>query len=314
MDGESDAYLYRDLEISCNSSSHVCFVLFFAVPCLIIFVLGVPIGSTIALGKALKANGFHDDTTLYRYAVLISGYSEKYWYWSLIVCARKFTMAVVTIALIPQGTKVQYLCAILILFVALATQVHFRPFVNSHLNFLEDIGLAILFISMYLGLLFFWESFDPLVLGFVGDLIIVLNCLFLLFLARELVLNWLHRNMISPVSKFTLRCERRWFFSILLLFITIPLLSIMFLIRLKKMFEHVFCVCRKRQQDYTIVLDEERKSTSNVIPGKKIYKNVNATKSNEAGLETEADENDSLLGTTVGAAVGLPLQQKDPED
>ena len=217
MDGNSDSYLYSDLEISCNSSEHVCFVLFFAVPCLIIFILGVPIGSTIALGKALQKNGFHDDTTLYRYAVLIGGYREQYWYWSLIVCARKFTMAVVTIALIPQGTRVQYLSAILILFVALATQVHVRPFVNTHLNFLEDIGLAILFISMYLGLLFFWESFDPLILGYVGDLIIVLNCLFLLFLARELVLNWLHRNMVNPVSKFTLRCEGRFYFSSLLL-------------------------------------------------------------------------------------------------
>merc|ERR1712166_1166170 len=111
MDGVSESYLYADLEISCNSGEHIAFFICFALPCLIIFVIGVPICSIIALGRAIKTKGFHDDTTMYRYAILVGGYSEQHWYWSLVVTARKFAMAFITIALVPKGVKVQYLSA-----------------------------------------------------------------------------------------------------------------------------------------------------------------------------------------------------------
>ncbi len=219
-DGASRSWLNADLEIACDSPEHIAFMILFAVPTAALFIICGPVGSVLALRRAVKQNGWSDDTTLYRFAVLIGGYRKETWYWSLVVAARKLLMAVISVAMSAAGTKAQYVTAIIVIVAALAVQVHVRPFVNEGLNFMEDCGLVVLFMSMYLGLLFFWESFDSAVLGGIGDFIIVMNVFYVIWLLRGLAINWLHRNSTSVVSQCLLPHEDTRYFTALLFLLT----------------------------------------------------------------------------------------------
>ena len=219
-DGASRSWLNADLEIACDSPEHIAFMILFAVPTAAFFIVGGPVGSVLALRRAVKQNGWSDDTTLYRFAVLIGGYRKETWYWSLVVAARKLLMAVISVAMSAAGTKAQYVTAIIVIVAALAIQVHSRPYVNEDLNFMEDCGLVVLFMSMYLGLLFFWESFSSAVLGGIGDFIIWMNVLYVIWLLRGLAINWLHRNSTSFLSFCLLPLEGKRGFTLVLFLLT----------------------------------------------------------------------------------------------
>eukprot|EP00949_MAST-11_sp_MAST-11-sp1_P002720 g2720.t1 len=158
-DGESMIYLRADLSVSCTSAEHVSMLILFVMPVTICFIIGAPILSNLALRRSLRIHGFGDDTTNYRYAVLLGGYDRKSWYWAQVINLRKLFLSL-AVAASALGTQGQYLFGLATIIIALACQLHYQPFTNKELNFMENLGLGILFVSMYLGLLFFWESFS----------------------------------------------------------------------------------------------------------------------------------------------------------
>ena len=84
-------------------------------------------------------------------------------------------MSVIASSFASYGVKVQYLMAIVVVLSAFALQVNLRPFSNDNLNFMENLGLGCLFLSMYMGILFFWDSFSAIILGVIGDFVIAIN-------------------------------------------------------------------------------------------------------------------------------------------
>ena len=225
MDGHSSSWLHSDLHISCVSPGHVAFLIVFVLPTFLVFVLGAPLVGTWMLGRAIEKRGWHDDVTNYRYAVLIGGYKHKNWYWALMVFGRKLFVALVASVMVSYGVKVQFLMAIVVVLAALAMQVALRPFSSEMLNFMETAGLTCLFLSMYLGILFFWDSFDKFTLGVVGDLVIAMNIVFISWLARALGNTWLHQHEGTDLAKWALKYEhKRYFF--LVVFLCLPMIPL----------------------------------------------------------------------------------------
>jgi Ca2+-binding EF-hand superfamily protein len=225
MDGYSDSWLRADLHISCTSNEHYVFVGLFIMPTILAFVIGAPVVGTWMLGRAIEKRGWHDDVTNYRYAVLIGGYTHKQWYWAINVFGRKLAMSVVASVMVGFGTKVQYLMAIVVVLTALTLQVNTRPFSSKMLNFMESAGLVCLFLSMYFGILFFWDSFGPLVLGFVGDFIVAVNITFIAWLARCMAEMWLWEHEGSWASKRILKYEEKSLFWLIVI-LSIPMIVV----------------------------------------------------------------------------------------
>jgi Ca2+-binding EF-hand superfamily protein len=225
MDGYSDSWLRADLHISCTSVEHYVFVGLFIMPTILAFVIGAPVVGTWMLGRAIEKRGWHDDVTNYRYAVLIGGYTHTHWYWAIMVFGRKLAMSVVASVMVGFGTKVQYLMAIVVVLAALTMQINTRPFSSKMLNFMENSGLICLFLSMYFGILFFWDSFGPFVLGFVGDFIVASNITYMAWLARCMAEMWLWEHEGSWASQRILKHEKKSLFWLIVI-LAIPIIVV----------------------------------------------------------------------------------------
>jgi hypothetical protein len=194
MEGDSTSYLWDDLEISCDSAGHVSFIIFVGTPGVLFYILGFPVISLYSLGRRLKKYGWTNDTTMFRYAVIVSGYTHKRWYWEIVICARKVLLTMTAVFLKNYGPERQFIFANLVLMVAMMLQVRERPFSNDELNTLENWSLGILFVTLYLGLFFFWDLVEGSSRTLLGIFIIALNVLYMLWLCGSLVREYLARH------------------------------------------------------------------------------------------------------------------------
>ena len=128
MEGDSTSYLWEDLEIDCHGVGHVTFIVLVALPGLVLFVIGFPACSLYFLRKRLKKTGWTNDTTMFRYAVIVSGYTHKHWMWEIVICARKVLLTMTAVFLKNYGPERQFIFANLVLMVAMMLQVRERPF------------------------------------------------------------------------------------------------------------------------------------------------------------------------------------------
>jgi predicted outer membrane repeat protein len=203
-DGFSRFYLKDDMEVSCTSAEHISYILFVGVPVLVGFVIGFPAFSLLAVWRSAKKHGWMDEKTMYRYAVLISGYKPTHWYWEGVVCARKVLLTLFAVFLGIAGPEIQFFFASLLLVSSAVLHVHCKPFSNRQLNQVETAGLLILFISLYNGMFFFWNLLDEEGLNILGLCTIGLNLFYLLWVFGAVFSDWLHRDPLG--KKLVGRC------------------------------------------------------------------------------------------------------------
>jgi hypothetical protein len=138
---------------------------------------------------------------MYRYSLLMSGYRREFWFWEIVISARKVTLVGIAVFMGNYGTETQFFCAVLVIVVSLALQVHYRPMANDLLNQVENASLGTLFLTLYFGLLFFWDSVvgpgrDILALSLIG-----LNSAFTLWCMGTILTQWAARHGGSKVNK-----------------------------------------------------------------------------------------------------------------
>merc|ERR1712178_547514 len=108
------------------------------------------------------------ETTSFRYAVFISGYRVKRWYWEGITCARKVLLSLVAVFLGSFGPERQFFFASLLLVLTMVFQLHMKPFENRQLNSLEASGIGFLWLTLYFGIFFYWQLLNDLELDVLG--------------------------------------------------------------------------------------------------------------------------------------------------
>ena len=89
-EGDHDSYLQSDLNLPCYDGIHWVMLMFVGLPCLIVYVLGFPLGTYHVLYK--NRNNWMDDSVMYRYGMLMAGYRHKIFYWEIVITARKACM------------------------------------------------------------------------------------------------------------------------------------------------------------------------------------------------------------------------------
>ena len=198
-------YLVYDMQSPCYSPHHLAFLLTIGLPTLIVYIFGFPIIGLYLMHSRIKRYGWQDDTLMYRYAMLLSGYRHEYWWWELVTASRKVTLIGIGIFGANYGTEVQFFLAVMVIVFCLAAQAYAGPYSNQNLNHLENYALLILFLSLYLGLLFFWETFEPEGLDMVAYMIITLNVFFGAWCVGTILLQWAHRHSHSMLGEILLK-------------------------------------------------------------------------------------------------------------
>ena len=157
-EGNHDSYLQSDLNLPCYDGLHWVMLMFVGLPCLLVYVLGFPLGTYHVLYK--NRNNWMDDSVMYRYGMLMAGYRHEIFYWEIVITARKACMIGISVFLATYGADVQVFVGIFVLVFFLGLHLHYNPYEIDDLNRLETAALASEFVTLYCGLLYFWEKFE----------------------------------------------------------------------------------------------------------------------------------------------------------
>merc|ERR1711871_785176 len=242
-DGPSSSYLTKDLSVQCDSTAHICYILFVSLPVLIVFVIGFPVSILILVFRSIHFHGWMDEKTMFRYAVFVSGYRKDHWYWEAVVCARKVLLSMIAVFLGRFGPELQFFFGSLLLVSCMVMQIDAKPFSNKQLNTIETAGLFILFLSLYNGMFFFWNLLDEDSLLILAWITIAINIYYTIWVVGAVCEDMLHRHPSG--KKIVGRCYN-YHTSLSLVILSGPFLIILIGLSLHDLFT---CKCIKHMHD-----------------------------------------------------------------
>ena len=140
-------FLDESLDVRCFAPEHVGAILTTALPGILLYVVGFPLGLLLVLLR-LKARGAlkHSESTydrrwVLRLGFLFAGYEDEHVYWESLVLFRKALLSGAAVFLAHSGTTVQVVVAVLILFVSYALQMNYRPLEHDWHDLMEERSL-----------------------------------------------------------------------------------------------------------------------------------------------------------------------------
>jgi len=146
--------------VQCYDATHNFYLLFVGVPSLIVWVCGIPLGAYLIMKTYATQTEEHPDGRLEEMAVqrqfafLYNGYEPEYYYWELIITARKISMAFVQVAVASFGGIIQVICVLFIIQFALLLNIKSQPYLYDEQDKLETISLTISWATLMSGITF----------------------------------------------------------------------------------------------------------------------------------------------------------------
>merc|ERR1711998_625651 len=212
-DGAADSYLNHDLEVACTDIGHIVYIIMVALPALLIYVVGFPVTSLLCVRKDRQTarhrreqqQKSHDretetpDNTAYRFSILLQGYHDRCWYWESIVMLRKATLILIAAFFGNFGPELQFFFASFTLVLAMVAKIYVKPYKEDILNKVETAGLMTMFVSLYIGIFFFWRLLNEQTLFVLGVLVIVINATFAAYALGAIVRNYLQRTTLGRI-------------------------------------------------------------------------------------------------------------------
>jgi predicted outer membrane repeat protein len=162
-----DLYLMMDMSQKCFSSSHMAWIFTVALPCVALYVIGIP-----ALGfRILHRNRYRLGTTAVqqRYSFLYRGYQHKWYFWEIVVVARKVLLVCIAV-FFTYNIHVQALMAVFLVCGCLMAHIYARPYEEVRLDWMEFFSLVVSFSTFWCGLFLFVEELsytDKVILSIV---------------------------------------------------------------------------------------------------------------------------------------------------
>eukprot|EP00949_MAST-11_sp_MAST-11-sp1_P001263 g1263.t1 len=212
-DGAADSYLNHDLEVACTDIGHIMYIIIVALPALLIYIVGFPLTSVLCVRKdrntarhwrvqqqkSLDHRSETPDATAYRFSILLQGYHDRCWYWESVVMLRKATLILIAAYFGNFGPELQFFFASFTLVLAMIAQIYVKPFREDILNQVEAVGLMTMFVSLYIGIFFFWRLLNEQALFVLGVLVIVINALFTTYAVAAVLRDYLHRTSLGRI-------------------------------------------------------------------------------------------------------------------
>ncbi|EQC33792.1 hypothetical protein, variant [Saprolegnia diclina VS20] len=181
-DGDARFFMDPDLDVACYDSSHYRWMLFVGVPSLIVYTLGIPAYALYTLHK--HRDTLEDPRTKLQLGFLFDGYKTQYYYWEIWVMMRKVLVSAVSVFLKNWGTPSQSLGATGLTFLALYLHMDRSPYEAAVINNLEEMSLLTCLFTLYCGLYLFQSVVTGWLRIFLGVIVVVVNCLFLIKFGR----------------------------------------------------------------------------------------------------------------------------------
>ncbi|CDW74086.1 UNKNOWN [Stylonychia lemnae] len=154
-----------DLEIVCWSPEHTFYSYFVALPCIVVWGLGIPFFAlAILIKQRYKLENFD---TRQKYGFLYRGYRKEYYYWEIVIMYRKILIIFTSVFISNFGIVAQALIIFFILIIFLLINFKKQPFNTQILNDLETLSLITSMITIYCGLFFilnkpkYWIEQNP---------------------------------------------------------------------------------------------------------------------------------------------------------
>jgi len=123
---DGSLYLQRDLQEICyvKGSRHFTYLFGLAIPALLIYAIGIPIGSFLVLWRA--RNRLNTNKYRFRLGLLFSGYREDRWYWEVVVATRK--VFIISLASFGFNDSIQVHLVLGLMLILLVIHYTYQPF------------------------------------------------------------------------------------------------------------------------------------------------------------------------------------------
>jgi hypothetical protein len=148
-------YLAVDMSIPCDQNDNHKFRTP-ALLCAIGYGVGVPL-LFVAGYLLVNSRLSKKELTELMFMFLIGGYKDSFWFWQAIIMIRKLLLVLI-IVFIETNKVLQAYMGMWSMSLALIVQIVFKPNIASDHNVVEAISLAIITITLNLGLLYLWDG------------------------------------------------------------------------------------------------------------------------------------------------------------
>jgi hypothetical protein len=129
-----------DLQIICFQHKHYTFLYFLALPCFLIWGLGIPAMIYVLMRK--EKNNLETDAAKIKFGFLFNGYKTSNFTWEIVIMYRKTICLCLSVFLRDIGIIVQALVLLILMVAFLSLNSSLRPFKERTLNEIENISLS----------------------------------------------------------------------------------------------------------------------------------------------------------------------------
>eukprot|EP00760_Papus_ankaliazontas_P020973 PhM_4_TR18618/c0_g1_i3/m.83867 len=181
--------LEADRSVDCNSSQHVLFSNI-AIALGFFYSLGVPfftVLTIIAVARVLK--DFDVATNVFYF--MTAGFRQRCWYWECIILLRKAILIFIVIFI--QNERLQTYLGMWLMSFMIMLNVVVRPYRNDLLKKVETLSLAVITITLNMGLLFSYLSQSDVLYWVLALFLVALNSMilimFLVFISQAVMIQ-----------------------------------------------------------------------------------------------------------------------------
>ena len=162
--------LVADYSVDCDTATHTLNTIA-ALLILAIFCVGFPVACAVVLYRRQAAGRLYDTNTRKEFLFLSDGYAPRACWWESVVTLRKFALVAVADGLAAATKPHRAAVSMLVLVAALVLHIAFKPYPSRSQGHLETASLAVVSLSLWLGLLF---SLSPVSAGAEVLVIVIL--------------------------------------------------------------------------------------------------------------------------------------------
>jgi len=143
-------FLDADFNIECDSEKYRTWAFTVAIPLLILFTFGMPLGYGLAMYRHVRDKKLQEQKAVYGF--FFSGFRKEIWWFELWNTLRKSLFTISAILSAPAGVMMQTWCALVFLLCFLAVFLVSKPYEQEFLNNLERSALTISIVTLLCGL------------------------------------------------------------------------------------------------------------------------------------------------------------------
>ncbi|CAG9313302.1 unnamed protein product [Blepharisma stoltei] len=177
MDIYGELYLSSNLDIKCWDNMHSIYAFGVALPGILIWTAGIPLGIFLYLWK--KRRHLYRLETMLRFGFIYNGYRKSKFYWEFVILIRKLLIIWIAIFFTNDAVETQAIVCFTVLFIFFYLQYKCYPFEYLELNTAELTSIFVELLTIYCGLYYMTNELSLGLEIFFFVLLVLSNAYFL---------------------------------------------------------------------------------------------------------------------------------------